>query len=260
MKNFRNYEKCNDKISQLYKTNREYQTFDFVKRMIEKYCTDFTIPLTIEDIMSRLDEFIDLSDPDLSLPNSIHAIQTAEKIRKDNCPDWMILVGLIHDFGKVLSLKGCPIDGTDLTTQWALVGDTFITGHEIPLSIIFPNFNISNNDIKNKYQKHCGLENTLVSFGHDEYLYHVLKNHKNCKLPMEAYYMIRYHSLYVWHKENEYQDLENEQDVLMKPWVQRFNKYDLYSKSNDDKISFLNVKHFYLSIAKKYGLDGIIYW
>ena len=31
-------------------------------------------------------------------------------------------------------------------------------------------------------------------------------------LPEEAYYMIRFHSLYLWHKENEYGHLEDEKD------------------------------------------------
>ena len=27
------------------------------------------------------------------------------------------------------------------------------------------------------YQENCGLENVLMSWGHDEYLYHVILNH-----------------------------------------------------------------------------------
>ena len=50
-----------------------------------------------------LDEFIDPSDPDLDLPNSIHAYQTAERIRKARPLQYELqLTGLIHDIGKVL--------------------------------------------------------------------------------------------------------------------------------------------------------------
>ena len=73
----------------------------------------------------------------------------------------------------------------------------------------------------------------MCSFGHDEYLYRLLK-FNNIKLPEEAYYMIRYHSLYVWHTENEYSYLENEKDTKMKEFVKLFNKYDLYTKKEEE--------------------------
>ena len=38
------------------------------------------------------------------------------------------------------------------------------------------------------YAEHTGLDNVHMSWGHDEYLYHVVKNY----LPDEALYMIRY--------------------------------------------------------------------
>ncbi len=43
-------------------------------------------------------------------------MQAAEAIRADGHPRWFVLVGLIHDLGKVLCLYGEP--------QWAVVGDT----------------------------------------------------------------------------------------------------------------------------------------
>ncbi len=40
------------------------------------------------------------------------------------------------------------------------------------------------------YRENCGLENIMMSWGHDEYLYRVLVNH-GATLPEEALYMIR---------------------------------------------------------------------
>ncbi len=40
------------------------------------------------------------------------------------------------------------------------------------------------------YEPNCGLNNLMMSWGHDEYLYQVLK-HNGSKLPDEAHYMIR---------------------------------------------------------------------
>lgn len=88
-----------------------------------------------------------------------------------------------------------------------MVGDTFIVGCALPDSLIFPEFNGENLDAANPqltskfgmYEPGCGLDNTYVAYGHDEYLYQVLKQNEGVKLPEEALYIIRYHSLYPWH-------------------------------------------------------------
>ena len=36
----------------------------------------------------------------------------------------MQLVGLIHDCGKMVFLRGCDEDGTSVAQQWSIVGDT----------------------------------------------------------------------------------------------------------------------------------------
>ena len=72
------------------------------------------------------------------------------------------------------------------------------------------------------YTKHCGLDKVLMSWGHDEYLYRVLANHKECTLPQQAMYMIRFHSFYPWHTGGDYTFLTNERDKEMLPWVLEF--------------------------------------
>ena len=58
--------------------------------------------LTVMEALDKLNDLIDESDPDLDLPNIIHAFQTAERIRLDHPnEDWFQLVGLVHDLGKV---------------------------------------------------------------------------------------------------------------------------------------------------------------
>jgi hypothetical protein len=64
-----------------------------------------------------------IADPDTDLPNSVHAYQTAERARELHPDkDWLHLVGLIHDVGKMMAVvdKSMP--------QWAVVGDTFPVG------------------------------------------------------------------------------------------------------------------------------------
>ena len=40
------------------------------------------------------------------------------------------------------------------------------------------------------YTENCGLDSVLLSWGHDEYLYGVLTNHK-CTIPQQGLDMIR---------------------------------------------------------------------
>lgn len=71
------------------------------------------------------------------------------------------------------------------------------------------------------YKPKCGLENLTISWGHDEYLYRVLKHNKST-LPEQALYMIRYHSFYPWHSGGDYGHLTVEKDEEIKNWVLLF--------------------------------------
>ena len=121
--------------------------------------------------------------------------------------------------------------------QWALVGDTFPVGCRFSERIVFHEFFADNPDSQQPaYQTHlgiyeegCGLDRVMLSWGHDEYLYHVGRDH----LPEEALAMIRYHSFYPAHREGAYQYLMNDHDREMFDWVRQFNPYDLYTKSHE---------------------------
>ena len=264
MNNFRNYNNVDERIKLTYKLARENQTLEYVKKMHNKYLF-FNNKISIKNIFKHLEKFIDISDPDISLPNYYHGLQTAEGIRIDGYPEWLQLVGLIHDIGKIIYLWGCNEDGTSIETQWGIVGDTFLVGCKIPDKIVYNEFNKDNPDMNNIkyntkygiYKKNCGLDNTICSWGHDEYLYQILKYNKT-KLPDEALYIIRYHSLYVHHKDNAYEHLMNEKDKSYLKWLQIFNKYDLYTKS-DNKIN-KNVMEYYNKLINKYLNDGELFF
>lgn len=68
------------------------------------------------------------------------------------------------------------------------------------------------------YKAKCGVENLMMSWGHDEYLYRVLK-HNNTTLPAEALAMIRYHSFYPWHACEDYLYFCTEKDLGMLKWI-----------------------------------------
>jgi inositol oxygenase len=197
--------------------------------------------------MEFLNTLVDDSDPDTDLSQLEHLLQTAEQIRRDGHPHWFILTGLIHDLGKILCLYGEP--------QWAVVGDTFPVGCAYSDRIVFHQFFADNPDSHEPnyqtqtgiYSEGCGLDNVHLSWGHDEYLYHVVKDY----LPPAALYMIRYHSFYPAHREGEYQHLMNDRDKEMFEWVRAFNPYDLYTKSHE-RPDVEQLRPFYQELISKY--------
>ncbi|KAG1935040.1 inositol oxygenase [Pimephales promelas] len=222
---FRNFESgaLFDRVFNTYKQMHTCQTLDFVKQKHQDWANCNHFSMTMMENINSLDELVDESDPDVDFPNSFHAFQTAEGIRKEHPDkDWFQLVGLIHDIGKIMALYGEP--------QWAVVGDTFPVGCKFQDSIVFRNSTFEGNpDVKNPtlntefgiYKPQSGLDNVLMSWGHDEYLYQVMKFNK-CTIPEEGLYMIRYHSFYPWHSNGDYMHLCNEKDLQMLPWVKEF--------------------------------------
>ena len=71
------------------------------------------------------------------------------------------------------------------------------------------------------YEPNCGLNNIMMSFGHDEYLYQTAVRN-GFKLPPAALYIIRFHSFYPWHTGGAYDHLCNDKDREMLTWVTEF--------------------------------------
>jgi inositol oxygenase len=241
---------------ELYKKAHINQTYDFVIKMNEKYSNLNNDKLYINDVLKMMDDFIDPSDPDLDIPNSIHAYQTAERIRKKYPNNYELqITGLIHDLGKILFKFNEP--------NWAIVGDTFVVGCEFPKSIVYWDTLKDNKDFNNPkfykngiYKEKCGIENLTISFGHDEYLYKVLTQNKNHKLSKDYLDIIRFHSFYPWHSSNEYHQFMCESDNTILKNVLNFNKFDLYSKE-DDTIITEDIKDYYDKLLKDYFPDKL---
>ena len=214
-------------VREFYRLNHTHQTRDFVQQKKRQYLALDRRRMGIWEALEYLNTLIDDSDPDTDLSQIEHCLQTAEAIRADGHPRWFVLAGLIHDLGKILCLYGEP--------QWAVVGDTFPVGCAWSDKIVFPELFAANPDSAvpayqtrtGIYEEGCGLGKVDLSWGHDEYLYHVAKDY----LPEEALYMIRYHSFYPCHRERAYDYLMSDRDRRMFEWVRAFNPYDRYSKS-----------------------------
>ena len=213
-------------VRAFYRLNHANQTLDFVRAKKRRYRAKDRRAMGIWEAMEFLNTLVDDSDPDTELSQIEHLMQTAEQIRADGHPSWFILTGLIHDLGKILCLFGEP--------QWAVVGDTFTVGCRYSDKIVFPEYFAANHESRvpayqtelGIYTEGCGLDQVHLSWGHDEYLYQVVRDH----LPDEALAMIRYHSFYPAHREGEYTYLMTGRDQDRMEWARTFNPYDLYSK------------------------------
>jgi inositol oxygenase len=245
---FRDYgENARDGVAEFYRQNHRYQCVEFVRRKRAQYLGRNRCQMSIWEAMEFLNELVDDSDPDLDLPQIEHLLQTAEAIRADGHPSWFILTGLVHDLGKILCLWGEP--------QWAVVGDTFPVGCAFSDKIVYAEAFEGNPDHQNPrfasrlgmYQANAGLDQVLISWGHDEYMYHVAKDY----LPAPALAMIRFHSCYPIHREGEYAFLMNDQDHEAMNWVRAFNPYDLYTK-RDQRMDVQGLRPFYEDLISQY--------
>jgi inositol oxygenase len=227
---FRNYEAdARPTVREFYRQNHKHQTYEFAQAKRKEFLSLNRRKMGVWEAAEYLNTLVDDSDPDTDLSQLQHLLQTAEDIRRDGHPRWFIMAGFIHDLGKILCLWGEP--------QWAVVGDTFPTGCRYSDKIVFPQFFADNPDSRDPryqtplgiYDEGCGLDQVQLSWGHDEYIYHVAKDY----LPEPALYMLRYHSFYPWHREGEYAYLTTAHDLEMLDWVKAFNPYDLYTKSHE---------------------------
>ncbi|XP_019192960.1 PREDICTED: inositol oxygenase 1-like isoform X3 [Ipomoea nil] len=255
--NFRDYDGESERqegVENFYRINHTNQTYDFVKKMRKEYSRLNRVEMSIWECCELLNDVVDDSDPDLDEPQIEHLLQSAEAIRRDYPnEDWLHLTALIHDLGKVLllpSFGGLP--------QWAVVGDTFPVGCAFDEFIVHQKYFKENPDYYNPsyntkygvYSKGCGLNNVMMSWGHDDYMYLVAKENKTT-LPNAGLFIIRYHSFYALHRAGSYMYLMNEEDKENLKWLHIFNKYDLYSKSKE-RIDIEKVKPYYLSLIDKY--------
>jgi len=263
---FRDYSKNTvqhfDKIAQFYHDLHINQTLDYVKKMRAKYAPLDKKVMTVWEAFDLLEHHtpVDESDPDTDKTQDVHSFQTAEACRRlypGEEYDWFHLTGFLHDLGKIL----CATLPEFNEPQWATVGDKNPVGCAFSEYIVYPEYFKENPDIKDPryntkygiYQPNCGFDNVLMTYGHDEYLYQVLKGNP-CTLPDEALFVLRYHSFYAWHQHNGYDYLANDKDREFLHWSKEFQKCDLYSKSSkpEDIPDPVKLHAYYDKLIKKY--------
>jgi inositol oxygenase len=227
---FRDFEAgARPSVRALYRDNHARQTLALVLAKKAEYLPPRRRRMSLWEAVEYLETLVDDSDPDIELAQLAHALQTAEALRAEGAPPWLVLTGFVHDLGKVLCLFGEP--------QWAVVGDTFPVGCAFDPRIVFAEYFAENPDASDPvyssplgiYAPGCGLAQVHLSWGHDEYLFHVMRPY----LPEPALAILRWHSLYAVHRDGAYGHLLGPRDHELLAWVRRFQPFDLYSKRDD---------------------------
>ncbi|KAJ3357979.1 hypothetical protein HDU83_000036 [Entophlyctis luteolus] len=244
---FRDYSSTTSKVAKLYEQNHRLQTLAHVLSVKEAMAQRAGKLHTIWEVLNLLDSLVDESDPDTEHSQTVHALQSAEAARRDGQPRWMQLACLIHDLGKILCLYGYE--------QWTVVGDTFPVGCAFSPKIVHAQYFSQNPDTADPvlstkygiYKPNCGFMNVHMSYGHDEFIYQVVKDF----LPFEASYVLRFHSFYPWHRDGQYEFLMDDTDKKMKELVLAFNQYDLYSKA-EEVVDINVVKDYYQGLIDEF--------
>lgn len=259
-----------DRVRKHYAAMRKNQCVAFVQRMEAKWCAFDKARMTIWEAFEAMEDFVDASDPDTTAPNLEHMLQTAETLRSAGHPRWLQLTGLLHDLGKIMYRWGDAEDGQDGKSddgpQWALGGDTWVVGAPLPSeAMIFPEYNALNPDVNHPeygkgtgiYSKGCGLANLKFAWGHDEYMYRMLK-HNAPDFPKLGLAVIRYHSCYPLHSGGAYQEFLAPGDEEVLTWVRIFQAHDLYSKA-DAPPKLEELKPYYQELIDEF-CPGIMSW
>lgn len=248
-------------VAAFYKEQHARQTVAFGESMREKFLKLDTCRMDVWTAAELLNEIVDDSDPDTDLAQIAHGLQSAEAARAAYPEhDWLHLTAFVHDLGKVLAH---PSFGSQ--PQWAVVGDTFPVGCKHDDAVIFHEFFRHNPDAGDPrystrdgiYAAGIGLDAVRMSWGHDEYLYQVLKRN-GCTLPPPALFIIRYHSFYALHRERAYMHLLDDSDRECLPWLDAFNRFDLYTKSSEAP-DVEALKPYYVGLIDKY-CPGVYSW
>jgi len=176
--------------------------------------------------------------------------------------DWLPLIGLIHDLGKVLILNqwgGLP--------QHFVVGDTYPLGAPLHPSVVLYDchYHDSNNDINGsvcQYYNNIGFDNMTFTFSHDNYLANLLK--WNSFLPDYAIYIVKFHSFYPFHtppinKARGYTQYACDKDWYYLPLLKLFQSADLYSKKTDVPTVTKAMTAYYKELTDKY-IPGNFWW
>lgn len=268
------------KKRQHYKQSWARQSLDYVWKMREQYSGFNLCKMNISKAL-RLVKNIPCHSFKIKSENSSDnediSIRTfmftmAEEARLCGHPDWLQLVALIHDLGRVIKL----IDVSSLMDfqeyDWTIAIVSRVVGCNPSRSTSFKEFSYLRSDSHDSryntnlgiYHEGCGLHGLDLTWTGQEYLYSMLK-HNEVDIPYEGLSIIRYFLLNEWHTHGECQEFQSVDDEDLKSLVLDFYnlrqrvKRNLNKELSDEDCDRLWKTH-YEWIAMKYGCSGVLDW
>jgi inositol oxygenase len=86
-------------------------------------------------------------------------------------------------------------------------------------------------------------------------------------IPEQGLAMIRFHSCYPWHTGGAYRQFMTDNDHELLKWVLEFNKFDLYTKDQEDQAGLLkspkaveDLWQYYQALIDKFFPSSILDW
>lgn len=230
-----------------YMRHHKIQSFASASEKRDQYKARILGPATVWDRLMALAHVNDESDAELEGMTQLgHALQTANAIANDGQDENWIIVGLIHDLGKIMQAAGEKPEFT--------VGDVYPVGCQFGRSIVYydylqenPDWNHPVYSTKNGiYEPECGLMNVTMSYGHDEYIYQIFKD----LLPYEMLWTLRHHSFQS--VASDYTHLMTKEDKeLRETHMRKFMGYDLYTKDKYN-VGGHKLKYYQEIIERRY--------
>ena len=216
--------------SGLYTRLHRDQTLERAGALRRKYAARILGRATMRERFEALAGLHDESDADLEGMSQLgHALQTTNAMRRDGLGEDWIVLGLIHDLGKILLDHG--------EAPEFVVGDTHPLGCAFSPRIRHFGMLFANPDAGvaryssplGIYAEGCGLDAVRFTYGHDEYLHEIVQD----LVPYELGWVIRYHSFQS--VADDYAHPMNDRDrELRESHMRVFARYDLYTKDPQD--------------------------
>ena len=152
----------------------------------------------LAELFGMLASCIDETDTELYVTSQLtHILQVAEGMERAGIKDeTMLLAGIVHDIGKVALLSGIPPE---------LV-------------------NCPNEPVGTENKPGAGLDNTLLTWNHDEFAYQRIGAH----LPDHVAWLVRYHSLRF---DKAAQFMDDRDREYHNKYLGTFRQFDLGTKS-----------------------------
>ncbi|KAG7352877.1 myo-inositol oxygenase [Nitzschia inconspicua] len=254
------------------------QTVSFIKEMHRKYSDFDTCKLSILDALELARDLPadKYSGSDVSVRTLSFAM--AEMARNEGHPDWVQFVALVQTLGCLLKIHNPFAFGeTGKEFDWTITGaESRVVGSKAPDCCAYVEFRRLNPDEKDPqystylgmYERNVGLENVLLNWSSNEYMYYMLKYNK-VSLPEDAFKILKFIPLVDWHSRKQYRHFSTTDDEKVREPVVDFYNICLNAKRcilktgkdlSDTACQSLWHSHYAFVVRKYVGVTEKLSW